>query len=523
MTTITASREKVLRDVLQSDDLPTLPMVASKLISMIGREETSLADIADLITADIGLSAKILKVSNSAFYSFPKKINTISQAVSVLGTNAVYSLVLSFSFLSMAKGGSKTNFDLKKFWQESLTGAVAAKLIMEQVADEDTEEIFTAALLRNIGKLIQALTLPGLYNQVLDRLQEDKQKTEIEIEEEIIGASHCDIGYVVTKEWGLPQSLQLPIKHHDLPEKYECDSKQMVQAINIVYMATLLTNIIHSDNPEQWHKLFRADANKLLQLKTPAINKILEELHHKVDLAAEHFGLSMSVTRSIEEVLQEANIKLTLLNLSYEEMNRELIDSKLKLEHITLELNLKNKLLEDMANIDGLTEIHNHRYFQSFLDQEINRSIRNQNNISILLADIDHFKKFNDNHGHQTGDFILKEFSRICKENIREYDLIARYGGEEFVFVLPDTKLDDAVTVAEKIRTIVENYSFDDGDSTYQVTISIGVASARPTGQNFKKHEFIGFADEAMYKAKRAGRNRVSLYQPDKKKKWFNL
>ena len=94
------------------------------------------------------------------------------------------------------------------------------------------------------------------------------------------------------------------------------------------------------------------------------------------------------------------------------------------------------------------------------------------------MVDIDHFKKFNDAYGHQTGDFVLREFSRITKKVIREYDLIARYGGEEFVFVLPETGEEEALAVAEKIRRTIEAHSFDDTELTYHVTISIGVACA---------------------------------------------
>ena len=193
------------------------------------------------------------------------------------------------------------------------------------------------------------------------------------------------------------------------------------------------------------------------------------------------------------------------------------------LEKLSEELAQKNRLLEDLANLDGLTEINNHRFFQNFLDAEINRSIRNERTLSLLLADIDRFKKFNDTYGHQTGDFLLKEFSRVAKSVIREYDLIARYGGEEFVFVLPETGPEDAVAVAEKIRKTIEDHTFDDGNSTYHVTISIGVASARASVDDFKKDDFIALADEALYEAKNSGRNRVAMGNPKKKKKWFGF
>lgn len=512
-----------MTSVLKSDSLPTLPILASRLITLTSQEDTTLTDIADLISNDIALSAKILKISNSAFYAFPQKISSINQAVSILGINAVSSLALSFSFLSIGGNKDKTIFNFKEFWEKSLAGAVAAKLILEQVPNTSTEAIFTAALLRNIGKLILASTMPENYDQILNRLRGYDETVELEIEEEIIGVCHYDIGYEVTKHWGFPQSLLMTIKYHNTPEKYNGDDQEVALTINAVYLSQILTHILYSDQPEKWHKLFESEAKKLLKLKVVAINRILKEIHKLVNRTAEDFELHMPPAKSVEDILQEANIRLSLLNLSYEEINRDLIDSKMVLEKLTRELKQKNKLLEDMANIDGLTEIHNHRYFQNFLDKEINRSIRNEKTISILLADIDHFKKFNDSYGHQTGDFILKEFCQVCKENIRKYDLIARYGGEEFIFVLPETEPGEAEMVAEKIRSGIENHGFDDGEQVYKVTISIGIASARPTDRDFKKNEFIGLADEALYQAKKDGRNRVAMYTPNKKKKWFNF
>ena len=521
---MTMNRDQVIQTVLQSDDLPTLPAVASKLLAIAGKEETTLTDIANLISKDMALAAKILKVANSAFYSFPQQISSINQAVSILGTNAVRSLVLSFSFLSMRKKKKNaTAFDFKKFWEQSLAGAVAARLILDQVPGSDTEETFISALLHNIGQLIFASTLPELYEQVLTRMAEEEGASESEIEKEIIGEEHSAVGFAVAEHWGFPEALLLPIKYHHQPEKYDGGNKQIGRSINAIYLADILIGILYSDNPQEYHKVFRSEAKKRLGLKVLAINKILKEVHYLVDQTAEYFGLSMKPTKSVEEILQEANLRLSMLNMSYEEMNRELIRSKMELEKLTRELEQKNKLLENLANIDGLTEINNHRFFQNFLDREINRSIRNERAISILLADIDNFKKFNDTYGHQTGDFILKELCRVCKEEIREYDLMARYGGEEFIFVLPETGPDEARVVAEKIRSTVEKYTFDDGKNTYRVTISIGVASAHPTGRNFKKNEFIGLADEALYLAKEKGRNRVAMYNPNKRKKWYKF
>lgn len=511
----------ILKVVLSSTQLPTLPTVASALISLTSREDTTLSDIADLVSKDIALSARILKVSNSAFYSFPQQIGSIKQAVSILGINAVRSLVLSFSFLSIKGGTKRDQFDFQKFWERSLASAVAAKLILDKVEGADTEEIFISGLLQNLGELIFAKTCPAEYNKVLSQLSEEQEQI-AEIEKKQLGADHCFIGYEVAKSWGFPDVLLLPILFHHDPSQYTGHNKKIQATINAVYLSEFLINIIYSQKPEVNHKLFQKEAKKLLGLNNDAINNILSILHQQVDQAAAYFGLNIQNTKSIQEILQEANIKLSLINLNYDQINQQLVQATIKLEKVSQELLEKNKILDNLANIDGLTEVYNHRYFQNNLDQEINRSIRHQTNIALLLVDIDHFKNFNDTYGHQAGDFVLKNFCTTISENIRKYDTLARYGGEEFVIILPETSEEEALLVAEKLRLAIEAATFTDLNNKYQVTASFGLASAYPaTMANFQKNDFIKKADLALYDAKKGGRNRVMTYMP--KKKWFTI
>jgi len=526
MSAMTKPPDKILEAVLTSKELPTLPIIASKLLMLTAQEDTTLTDIANLISQDIALSAKILRVANSSFYSFPQQIASINQAVSILGINAVRSLVLSFSFLSMGSRHKKSLFNFEQFWERSIIKAVATKLILEQVANANAEEAFTCGLLQNIGQLIFAVTIPKEYDQVLQKKLErmaGKDADEYDLEKQIIGITHDVVGYEVTGTWGLPENLRLPIKYHHQPTTYIENNQYHKQNIRAVFLADLLSQIFYSDTPEVFHRQFRDEAKLLLGLKALQINSILKMIDKVIEQSAQFFGMKITPIKMIGEILQEANLRLSLINMSYEEINRELIKSKMALEKLTEELAQKNRLLENLANIDGLTEINNHRFFQNFLDSEINRSIRSDRTISLLLADIDRFKKFNDTYGHQTGDFLLREFSRVAKEVIREYDLIARYGGEEFVFVLPETALEEALVVAEKLRKTVEDYTFDDGTNTYHITISIGVVSARPAESDFKKDDLIGLADEALYEAKNSGRNRVASGHPKKKKKWFGF
>lgn len=173
-------------------------------------------------------------------------------------------------------------------------------------------------------------------------------------------------------------------------------------------------------------------------------------------------------------------------------------------------ISLQNKLAM-LATTDGLTGLYNHRTFQTRLSEELLRAERYNKSIILLLLDIDHFKKFNDTYGHQTGDEVLKIIAKIIRGNTRKVDFPARYGGEEFAVILPESDCGHAMIVAERIRTAVMEYPFYLKNGTrVQITVSIGV-SCFPTDAT-QKEDLIKKADIALYNAKNAGRNRVSLF-----------
>lgn len=520
-TQIAMTNDELLARILSSSELPTLPTVASQLISLTSREDATLSEIGELVARDIALSAKILKVSNSSFYSFPQQIGSIQQAVSILGMNAVRSLVLSFSFLHIRGGKTPSLFDFEKFWVKSLASAVAAKLILENVRGVEAEEGFVSGLLQNLGELILAKTFPEEYEKVL-RSMAEKDGESLAEEEAVFGANHTFVGASVAQNWGFPEALIAPIQYHHEPENYAGTNQAVRSTVRAVYLSHLLANILFSDKPESYHKRFQKEAGKLLGLNGEAIDKIMEQFHFRVKEAGSYFDIKIKATRSVQEILQEANIRLSLINLDYEQMNKQLIQAKINLENLTRELEYKNKILNNLANVDGLTGVYNHRYFQNALEQEISRAMRHGTHLSILFIDIDHFKKFNDTYGHQVGDFVLIEFAKTIGANIRQYDTLARYGGEEFVVILPETNTEDALAVAEKLRSIIEKTSFRDSREEYHVTASFGQACSRPDVEDdFSRDLLVSRADQALYEAKEKGRNRVVGYAP--KRKWFSF
>jgi two-component system cell cycle response regulator len=162
-----------------------------------------------------------------------------------------------------------------------------------------------------------------------------------------------------------------------------------------------------------------------------------------------------------------------------------------------------------MTIIDGLTEINNKRYLMEFLEREMARCQRFKRPMSLIMFDVDHFKKINDTHGHIAGDYVLKRLASLVNEKIRREELFARYGGEEFCVVMPESQVEQAVVFAEKMRELVQEADFSFDSQRMEVTVSLGVGQMQETQHT--PLDLIQYVDHALYAAKRGGRNRVEL------------
>ncbi len=184
---------------------------------------------------------------------------------------------------------------------------------------------------------------------------------------------------------------------------------------------------------------------------------------------------------------------------------------------ISLENATLYEKVKQLAIVDGLTELYNHRHFQETIRQELDRANRYPEPVmhfSLIMVDVDHFKNLNDTHGHQAGDAVLIQLGRIFQNLTRKVDLVARYGGEEFVLLLPSTTKEGALILAERLRRAVEAHSFDLGPGLPQAkaTVSIGVSTFAEDGTTGP--DLIRAADEGLYEAKRGGRNKIHCIRP---------
>lgn len=168
-----------------------------------------------------------------------------------------------------------------------------------------------------------------------------------------------------------------------------------------------------------------------------------------------------------------------------------------------------NHKLEKLSQTDRLTNLYNHGHWRECCATEYKRQIRTKQPTSLIMFDIDHFKKVNDNYGHPFGDEVIIGVANCLRENMRETDIAGRYGGEEFTLLLVDTNLENAKLVAERLRLAVENYPFQYQDQRVHVTISLGIAEITNNIGDYKA--WIKTADLGLYIAKDSGRNKIGI------------
>jgi diguanylate cyclase (GGDEF)-like protein len=171
--------------------------------------------------------------------------------------------------------------------------------------------------------------------------------------------------------------------------------------------------------------------------------------------------------------------------------------------------------IKNIAIYDTLTNLYNRRYFEERLEVEAQKSFFSDTSLSLVMVDIDYFKRVNDTFGHTEGDRVLCEIASLLKTSVRKKDTVARYGGEEFILILPEAGLEESSMISERIRRLVENTPFEVGQAQINLTVSLGISNF-PSHQARTKEELIKMADLALYDAKRGGRNRVSIFNEPK-------
>ncbi|SHH84092.1 sensor domain-containing diguanylate cyclase [Desulfofustis glycolicus] len=486
--------------------LPSPPAVAIKILDAVRHDNSSFNELADIIKVDPALSSQLLKIANSSLYGLPNRVDSLSQATALIGTQALKNIALSFVIIQGFQNSLQGSFDFELFWRRAITAAVAAEVLAASLNHKDPN-IFVSGLLQDIGVLVLFLSDAASFTELLDK-KRISGKSLCETEKEHFGFDHTEVGSQLLKAWNLPDTIIAPIRSH-----HQEEDGPYIESAAILCFADKISALYHGIESNRKAFEIHEELRNTHQFQDTQIDELIDQVGMKAREVMEHFQIQPGEMKPFSQIMQEANEELGRLNLSYQQIVFELKQAKQNAEQLAVDLKRANDSLRELAFRDELTGLYNHRYFQEIFEAELQKSKRYRHALSLLLLDIDHFKRVNDTYGHLVGDHVLKQVSQIMIKLVRHFDIVARYGGEEFAIVLPETGKVGANVLAQRVRRGIEQCQLNCVDHVFSITTSIGVASTDMAAVEVDRATLIDYSDQALYKAKQNGRNRVELFR----------
>ncbi|MCY2953754.1 MAG: GGDEF domain-containing protein [Planctomycetota bacterium] len=485
--------EQLANKIRQCPSLPSLPAIALQVIELAQDVNVDIAEIARIISKDPALSSKILRTVNSSFYA-RSSISTISHALVILGLQSVKTLVLGFSLVTRLSKNRPKSFNHLSYWRRSTYAATAARILSGKLQLVQQEECFLAALLGDIGELVLDQVLPDQYGEVHESVSSHEQLAEAE--QRVLGIIHADATQVLAELWKLPPILAVPMSNHHRPE--DVSDPLLRRLTQVVRLAGRCADVFVDKDAAAAIASVRKMSLENHRITEADCDAMLDQIGTRTKEVASLFKVNISETTSYEAILKKAN--------------ETLVELTLRTQHQAATLEQQNIQLKAAATTDALTGLANRAQFDQFLTEQFTVAAGNHQPLSMLLIDVDHFKRVNDCHGHPVGDQVLRAIGKVLKGAARAQDLAARYGGEEMSLIMPSTTRATAAAIAESIRRAIAAKPIPCQELVVPVTVSVGVASFEVGGPLREPAHLIKAADMAMYAAKGGGRNCVKVF-----------
>jgi diguanylate cyclase (GGDEF)-like protein len=469
-------------------------VVATQIIQTALQPDVALTDLAKMAAGDPGFALRVLAIVNSAAFQRAHRVGEVRQACALLGVRGLRNLALGLVINDMIPTGELGEL----LFLISIRRAVAARLIAQALDDKAPDDAFTAGMFLEVALLGRArddidgaarvARMPALNRPVVERA---------------FGYEvHAIEGAKLGAELGLPPEIVEAVAHH------HDENPPVSKLAKIAWGAEHVAAAWEGGHV----KKIRTDAAHALGqigVAPAAITDLMTKIPELVNATAAAFDRRVVSQPALDQLAADANAQLVEMNNTYAALVRRLEALVVEKDQLTAELQRANSELANLAATDGLTQLPNKRSFNEVLARELALADRNATPLSLVMVDVDHFKKINDTWGHGVGDLVLARLGEILKSSLRTSDFAARYGGEEFVLLLPCTPAEGAALVAERVRAMVGEKPFAATDTGIDVHVSLGVASVTGPGCRDGAKKIFERADAALYTAKNGGRNRV--------------
>jgi diguanylate cyclase (GGDEF)-like protein len=495
--------------VLTADNLPSLPTVAIKVLELTEQSDVSTAKIAQVVQNDPAMSAKILKLANSSMFGMAKKVVSLQQAMVLLGLRTVKIMVLSFSLVDTLSSKKKSAFDFSRYWRRSISMAVSAKLLADTAENSRRDEAFVGGLLADIGMVAAFRCAPDVYLPVVEKCAESKVPIQ-EVEKSLLGESHAPVSAALLRHWHLPELLCDAIAAHH-GEGFEELQGRTRLAAGLLWSAAIIADLFCGELASDELIQVKEKCVELTGIEESKLEAVLEAIDSHVNETASMFSLDIGQTTSYDELRARAVTQLAAASIESEISRVEAARREESARQQYEQISGQAEQLRRDAYTDTLTQLANRKSFDENVKRAIKVSQKSGSALGLIMLDVDHFKKLNDDHGHQAGDESLREVGRCLNEVANDRVQPARYGGEEFAVIIENADPRHLLKVAEQIRVSIEQIDIKFEGKTIQFTASMGLAFADFAKQKVTSNQLIQRADACLYKAKENGRNRIEF------------
>jgi two-component system, cell cycle response regulator len=482
--------------------LPTLPAVATEVVRVSRNENMDVGELSRIVMSDPAIATKLLSTASSPIFLTRAGVpTTIPQAVMRLGANTVMTLALSFSLSRLR--GTQPAFDYGRFWKRALISGVAARATAE-VTHCNPDEAFLGGMYQDVGMLALHEALGASYGELVASCKLDHLRLE-RVERESLGLDHREVGVWLAQRWKLPPYLEHTTRGSHNPVSISGPGAFPAHT-RAVAVSGFVSEIWASgaDRGEATRQAAEC-ARMWLNMGGEAFTKVLQSVARAMPELSRLFEIPIDES-ALASTLDEARDALVRVSLKSAQ-------TAMNAEASVHQLSKQKEEAESQARRDALTGLFNRGHFDTQLKLAIDAAHELGRPLSLVFCDVDHFKAVNDKFGHQAGDSVLQSFGKVILRCMRQLDIPTRYGGEEFAIILPATDRAGARIAAERLRKMFEKQDMMvGGGRAINVTASFGIATMDKDFQPEDAAQLVKVADESVYAAKHAGRNRVHAH-----------
>ena len=503
--------EASLRDLsTRVSRLPTPPVGISMIIQAAGDPTVSLNKLSQLAGREPSFVVELLRLANSPFYGIGRELRTVQQASVALGSRAIRNHAVAHVVRVMADHLSIGDLDGAQFWEDSLRRGTTAQILANTAGYEDPQEAFTVSLIQDIGVVVMA----ALWPEKSPLLQESMQLPcfeRLQVEKRHFGLTHPQVFRRIAGGWQLPKDLVEAVSAHHSPHG-RASTRRGQRLLDIARVADHVADVFQTEGSGKSVQLAHQAVASLSGRKNLSLEVIAEQVAKQLPEIASQLKIKISKQPSFEQLVSQANESLVQIADQYENLTQQLQRILREKEQLTRMLERSNAELRRLAATDDLTGVANRRRFTQAFKDALSTQKRKGKPLSLLILDLDKFKQVNDTYGHACGDDVLKEVAQRLSTMLRPSDLIGRIGGEEFGIILMGTGREGGPIAAQRFRRALGAIPVLCRDGTsVPVTGSFGGSSAAPDHYP-TVDELMTYADTAMYKSKKSGRDRVTWY-----------